>query len=165
MLHLNNNTSCSIFSNKKFINIKTRSGWGIFIDDPKGLDVYLAPDIDETELGSNVLAALQKSRLVRPSEDPSLFNSAEVQARYIAWIEKMLQEYQYKSKIALFKGMLNCGVSIVQNEVVIKPMKRERGDGFGSTLRAEKDYVLLPLSSKVNDIGAGVRLALSRCSG
>ncbi|KDR88522.1 hypothetical protein L905_16000 [Agrobacterium sp. TS43] len=157
--------ACGVFMNQRFIAVNTMSGWRLLIADPKGLRCRLPPDTSDFEIGSVVLSALAKSRLVHPDEDIELSKNSKIEERYVAWVADLMQTYGYKTKSALFKGMLHCDVEVKAGEMTIRPTKRERGDGFGPTLRREKDYVHLSADSSPEEVGAGVRLALSRSIG
>jgi CDI immunity protein len=157
--------ACAIYMNNKFIAVHTMSGWGMFMADPQGLRCRLAPDVSDSELGSTVLLALAKSRMVHPNDDPDLSSNQNIEERYHIWLADLMQSYGYKTKSALFKGMKLCNLEVKNGQMTFRPTKRERGDGFGSTLRREKDHVHLPAQSSPEEVGAAVRLALSRSIG
>lgn len=157
--------ACAVYMNKKFIEVETMSGWGSLRADPQGIRRRFSPEVSDLELGSAVLLALEKSRIVHPHVDPDLFDNEKGAERYFAWVAELMQSYGYRSKSDLFKGMRLCNLEIRVGQMTIRPTKRERGDGFGPTLRREKDYVILPADSSPEEVGAGVRLALSRSLG
>lgn len=155
--------ACGVYATRKLIAVNTMSGWGSLHGDDKGIRCLLAPDATDTELGEAVLLALSKSRIIHPDLDPDLFSNSKGAERYYAWVEDLMQTYGYRTKSALFREMLHPDIEVRNGQMTVSPTKRQRGDGFGPTLHRERDYVHLPADSSPDEVGAAVRLALSRC--
>jgi len=141
------------------------SGWGSLRADYAGLHFVLSPDASDIELGDAVLLALSKSRFVHPDSDPELFDNIRVAERYNTWITDLMNAFGYRTKTNMFKGMKSPDVEVRNGQITIIPTKRERGEGFGPTLRGEKDHVHLPANSSPEEVGAAIRLGLERCIG
>lgn len=157
--------TCHVFWNKKIIAVETMSGDGLLLSDFRAGEKRFCPDVENQMLGEAVVEALAKSRHVSREEDPELWDNEKLDARYRAWIEDIMETYAFRTKTAMFKGMVLCHVEYLGNDIVMKPRKRTRGDGFEATLRREKDYVIIPKDSSHEDIGANLRIALDRCIG
>ena len=154
---------CGVYANSKFTSIETVSGYGIGFGDHRGVETRLDPDADKQALGEAVLSALAKSCFILPTEDPDLFDMAKARVRYDKWVAEVMTAYGYRTRGTLFKGMLHCSVDVIEGQMTISPSKRLRGEGFGPTLRGKQDHVHLPANSTPEEIGAALRLALSRC--
>ena len=77
----------------------------------------------------------------------------------------LMDKYDYKTKSALFKNMRKCGVHLVNNTITIRPSFHEKLEAWSGDRFNETDYVVLCADSTTFEIGAGLRLALSRCKG
>ncbi len=149
--------------NKDFINIGTFSGYGLRTRDPDGEQLLLSINVSNEELGQAALLALSKSRKIAESEIATFFDRDNVSKRYDNWVANLMDKYGYKTKRALFKNMMRCSLEIRDGFLTISPMYHEKleawsGDGF-----TEIDNVVLPVNSSQEEIGAGLRLAFSRC--
>ena len=132
---MTNEKYAAIGCNEKFLEIVTRSFTGGLSGDPKGEDIYLEPLSDCRVIGDAVLKALAKSRdlsiceedrqqyidkkmtyddLLKKYPDQEMFEIAACMERYKEWVQRVMKEYKYKTKKALFQNMQH--VSVEQNE-------------------------------------------------
>lgn len=159
--------------NSKFICVQTYSGYRSVRADPDGTQFILSPDVSDEELGAAVIAALSVSRFVlaEPREgvwvhpdasfDKNLYDRSLIEQRYEAWVASLMERYSYKSRRALFKGMKSCNIESKLGFLEISPSVHEKIEGWRG-MPAE-ECVVLPSDSLNVVVGAGVRLALSRC--
>ena len=77
----------------------------------------------------------------------------------------MMQRFKYKTKSAMFKKMRNCSVTRHKGILTIEHSNHYRMDGWDGTGINKNDYIILPDTSTPEEIGAGLRLAFSRCRG
>jgi len=61
--------------------------------------------------------------------------------------------------------MKSCGIELDGNIIIIRPSYHEKLEAWGGNGFTEKDYVKIPVDSSLAEIGAGLRLAFSRCTG
>lgn len=148
--------------NQDFINISTFSGCGIRTLDPDGANLCLSKDASNEELGQAALLALSKSRKIKESED-SYFDFNNISQRYNNWVANLMDKYGYKTKRALFKKMMQCSIEIRNGVLTISPSYHDQLEGWGEDGFTESDKVILPINSSPEEIGAGLRLAFSRC--
>lgn len=151
------------YKNQDFINIGTFSGYGLRAGDPDGEQLLLSKNISNEELGQAALLALSKSRIIDESEAATFFDRDNIRKRYDNWVANLMDKYSYKTKRALFKNMMRCRLEIRDGFLTISPSYHEKlqawsGDGF-----TKSDDVVLPIDSSAEEIGAGLRLAFSRC--
>lgn len=150
-------------NNGDFISVEAYSGYLMALADPQATEFLLNPEASDEELGRVTLEALKQSRFLSLEEATELrVNASE---SYKNWVAKLMAQYGYKTKRALFKTMKNCDI-VVHGEIIkIEPTfheKLEAWDGEGFT---EEDYVKVPVDASPEDIGAALRLAFSRCTG
>ena len=152
-----------IYKNQDFIEVKTFSGNGITTSDPDGIRKLLPLDVSDEELGQVTLLALSKSRIIDVSEIGTFFNIDNVMKRYDAWVADLMAKYNYKTKRALFKNMMKCSVEIRDGRLTISPSCHEKLEAWSGEGISDDDDVVLSVNSTTEEIGAGLRLAFSRC--
>ena len=150
------------YENQDFINISTFSYCGIRTRDPDGENLLLSKNASNEELGQAALLALSKSRKIEQSEIATFFDRDNVNQRYNNWVANLMDKYGYKTKRALFKKMMQCSIEIRDGVLTISPSIHEKLEGWGGGL-PKSDDVVLPINSSPEEIGAGLRLAFSRC--
>ena len=178
---------CSFKCNEKFLEIRTCSDAGWIQQDPKGEDIYLEPLADCRIIGDAVLKALAKSRDLSISEEDrqalidkkvtrqwirdkypesALFAVAACMERYKEWVQRVMKEYKYKTKKALFQNMQS--VSVEQDNDCIEFSSLYHltidswGDPDGKTPSIE---FKIPTNSTPEIIGAAVKYAIGNCRG
>ena len=152
-----------ISKNQDFIIVVTYSGYRRTTRDPYGVQTILPLDVSDEELGQATLLALSKSRILDVSEIATFFNIDNVMKRYDAWVADLMAKYNYKTKRALFKNMMQCTVEISDGRLTISPSCHEKLEGWGDKGLTQDDDVVLSVNSTTEEIGAGLRLAFSRC--
>lgn len=160
--------------NNELIYVKTYSGYRSSRADPKGVEHFTSPDIGDPELGAALLDALAHSRFVLPEPrqgvwthpdatfDMDLYDYNLTNQRYGQWVLRVVDSYGYKTKRALFKEMKKCSIESKNDEITIRPSHHEKlevWDGISAD-----DYVVISSDSSPSNVGAALRLALSRCT-
>lgn len=154
------------FSTNEFLVIETYSGLGMTGRDPLYPSHLLLPHIDDKSLGEEILQALFDSRtLTELADRVEFFDLEKGKEQYAGWIAMLMEKYGYKNKRALFKNMKKCGIHLANNVITIRPSFHEKLEAWSGSKISEADYVVLPADSSPSEIGAGLRLALSRCKG
>lgn len=151
----------SLKANEKALIIQTLSGLGMV-----GIDHLYPPrilplDADNKVLGTIVLQELAKSRtLTNEAERIDFFDFKKEDRRYTNWLAHVCEKLGYKTKRDLFKNMMNCTVWLNNGKIKISPsrhVKLEAWDGISA------ESVILSLDNTAEEIGTGLRIALSRC--
>lgn len=156
----------NVFTTHDFLSVETYSGLGRTGRDPLFPCHLLTPDVDDGRLGEVLLKALSDSRTLTDLADRiEFFNLEKGKEQYAAWIEILMVKYGYKTKRALFKDMKNCGVHLVNGVITISPTYHEKLEAWGRTRGDGIEDVILSIDCSPAEIGAGLRLALSRCKG
>ena len=156
----------SVYYTKEFLCIDTYSGLGRAGRDPLFSSHLLQPDASEQDIGDAILQALSDSRTLNVLEDRvTFFDLEKGKEQYAAWIAMLMNQYGYKTKRALFKDMKNCGIHLVNNIITISPTRHEKLEAWGRTKGDGIEDVILTMDNSLAEIGAGLRLALSRCKG
>lgn len=150
-------------ANTKGIIIQTRSGLRMTM-----IDHLCPPDIfnhsvDNEMLGNSILKALSNSRtfIYDSPECKDFFDLEKRKQRYDDWVAGLCEKLGYKTKRALFKKMKSCSIWLNNGRIKMSPsrqVKLEAWDGISGV-----EDVVLSLDNSPEEIGAGLRLALSRC--
>lgn len=154
----------SVRDNGKFILIDTWSGLTGGSLDPKGGHYVIPVEASGECLATTLLDALSCSRVGTYEDYPDFYDIDREQRRkdYVAWIESSMQRCGYKTKRALFKNMKSCHVERHKGSTMnILPSVHDSLEGW-APLPGDQT-VVIPWDSSPTDIGAAVRLALSRC--
>lgn len=169
----------NIEANEKFFCIETCSGYaGASMRDTKGKRHLLSHDADDSQLGEALIDALAHSRFVLPERrtdvwthpeaeyDAELYDhrSSQKAEQYKAWIKELLVRYGYKSQRAMFRKMNNCRATQYGSKIHIAPSHHETSGGWSGDGFTEADTVVVSENSSTTEIGAAIRLALSRCT-
>ncbi|EHL4433064.1 CdiI family contact-dependent growth inhibition immunity protein [Salmonella enterica] len=156
----------NVFVTNEFWDVETYSGLGMTGRDPLFPSRLLLTDVDDEILGAEILRALSNSRTLTELADRiEFFNLEKAKEQYAVWIAMLMDKYGYKNKRALFKNMKKCGVHLVNNIITIRPSFHEKLEAWSGDRISETDNVVLTVDSTPAEIGAGLRLALSRCKG
>lgn len=164
MNFIQNQAYCtSIYMTDKFICINTSSGYGLLTMDPNFPSIALSLDCSDQTLGEKLLLALQQSNTLINNEDYDvLFNPKNVKEKWNNWLNQLKLDYQYRSKRHLLSNMLNCSVFLLNNQLSINPSHHSKWEGWDGL--DDSQDVILSLDNSTKEIGAGLRLALSRCT-
>lgn len=162
----------AVVCNADFICVETWSGYRGGTDrDPKGKQHLLSPDASDLALGEAVQDALAHSRWVLPSRREGVtypegvefdMSACDFKVNYPAWMSALMERYGYKSKRALFKDMKSVSIESKDGVLTLTPShhaKLEAWEGIG-----EGAKVVIPVASPPEEMGAALRLALSRCT-
>ncbi|MBG5929406.1 contact-dependent growth inhibition system immunity protein [Providencia rettgeri] len=145
----------------KFICINTRSGNGILTTDTSYSPILLPLDCSNYKLGEELIKALECSNTQLCNEEyDKLFKN--VKENWNSRLEVLKSTYSYRSKRQLLANMLNCSVYLLNNKLTIQPTHHSKWEGWEGV--DESKHVILSLDNTFDEIGSGVRLALSRCT-
>ena len=156
------NLYADIYFNNDYYIIVTISGCYIhFMDFKNGYNI-LSNDITNTKLGYYAKISLINSRKIESNsqEFHEMYNDKK---SYPEWIKKIIKEYGYKNKTALFENMNLCGLSIVDNEIIIRPQNHLRMDHWVG--EGIPDSAIITLKTNCSDevLGASIKEAFTRC--
>lgn len=152
------------YCTNKFLLIETQSGLGRTSSDPLFPPHLLLPDADDQCTGEAILQALSDSRTLDDLEDRVVFfDLKKGKEKYANWVAMLMDKYGYKTKRALFKDMNHCIIHYVNDVITISPMRHEKLEAWEGLDQSEN--IILSLDNPPAEIGAGLRLALSRCKG
>lgn len=156
----------SVYCTTDFLSIETYSGLGRVRADPLFPPYLLPPDANDETIGEIVLQALSDSRTLSNLEERiAFFDIEKSKAQYAAWVAMLMEKYGYKTKKSLFIKMKSCGIHCVNSKITISPTRHEKREAWGGSGIKDSDSVILSIDNTPVEIGAGLRLALSRCKG
>lgn len=159
----NQHYSASIAITDKFICLNTRSGYGLLAEDPNFPSILLPTDCPNDVLGEKLIQALANSNTqLNNKQYEQLFNPKSLKEEWKIWLEMLKNQYGYRSKRQLLTKLLNCSAYLINKKITIKPSHHEKWEGWSGL--DESKHVILSLGHSTEEIGAGLRLALSRCT-
>ena len=163
--------------NSDFICVETYSGYRSITRDSKGTQHLLTFESSDEALGFAVSDAMEHSRFVLPARrddvwqhpdaefDLGLYDYKQIEVEYAVWVKKLMERYGYKTKKMLFKDMKNVSIEKKSGVITFKPSHHEKLEGWGREKDNGIEDVVIPADSTPAEIGAALRLALSRCTG
>lgn len=95
------------------------------------------------------------------AEDKDFFDPVKRRQRYDDWVAHLCEQLGYKTKRALFKNMMSCSIWLNNGRIEISPSRHVKLDAWDGMKDVED--VIVSLDNTPAEIGAGLRLALSRC--
>jgi hypothetical protein len=130
-------------------------------DDPDSSQHLLPLDANDEALGLAVQDALAHSRLLTMEEIAVFFNLVHSKASYDAWVADLMARYDYKTRRALFKRMLSCGVRLHEGVITFAPSRKDRLEAWEGL--SKEANVVIAADCSPAEIGAALRRAMSRC--
>ena len=150
------------YANEEALIVQTCSGLGLTAIDHLYLPHILPLDTDNETLGTTVLHALANSRtfVYDSPEDQDFFDTEKFRQRYEDWVAKLCGNLGYKTRRALFKNMMSVDIWLHNSRLKISPSRHVKLEAWDAI---DADDVILSLDNSPEEIGAGLKLALSRC--
>ena len=147
--------------NERALIIQTWSGFGRYAPDHLYPPHILPLDTDNETLGTTVLQALANSRtLDNEAERIDFLKQESFKPRYEDWIANLCENLGYKTRRALFKNMMSVDIWLHNGCLKISPSRHVKLEAWDAI---DADNVILSLDNSPEEIGAGLKLALSRC--
>jgi len=152
-------------SNNDFIFIQTYSGFFNFLPDPDGKKFFLDQAVSDNDLGCAITESVLACRQVDPNSDPDFFHvRGRVIPQYEDWVSEVMAKYGYKNRKLMFKNMNSCYVDMVEEGfLIMKPSYHEKIEAWSGKGITEADYVKVPFPAPPENIGAALRVCISRC--
>jgi len=148
-------------ANERALIIQTWSGFGRYAPDHLYPSHILPLDTDNETLGTTVLQALANSRtLDNEVERIDFLKQESFKPRYEDWVANLCGNLGYKTRRALFKNMMSGDIWLHNGCLKISPSRHVKLEAWDAI---DADDVILSLDNSPEEIGAGLRLALSRC--
>ena len=148
-------------ANERALIIQTWSGFGRYAPDHLYPPHILPLDTDNGTLGTTVLQALANSRtLDNEAERIDFLKQESFKPRYEDWVANLCGNLGYKTRRALFKNMMSGDIWLHNGCLKISPSHHVKLEAWDAI---DADDVILSLDNSPEEIGAGLKLALSRC--
>ena len=115
----------SLYANEKAFIVQTESGFRLLMLDTLFPPHILFPDVDNNLLGQAVFQALKNSRTFEygSKEYKNFFDPVQRVQRYNQWVDHIRETLGYKTKSALFRRMMMCGITMNSKEIIISPQQ------------------------------------------
>ena len=148
-------------ANERALIIQTWSGFGRYAPDHLYPPHILPLDTDNGTLGTTVLQALANSRtLDNEAERIDFLKQESFKLRYEDWVANLCGNLGYKTRRALFQNMMSVDIWLHNGCLKISPSRHVKLEAWDAI---DADDVILSLDNSPEEIGAGLKLALSRC--
>ena len=149
------------YANEEALIVQTCSGLGLTAIDHLYPPHILPLDTDNGTLGTTVLQALANSRtLDNEAERIDFLKQESFKPRYEDWVANLCGNLGYKTRRALFKNMMSVDIWLHNGRLKISPSRHVKLEAWDAI---DADDVILSLDNSPEEIGAGLRLVLSRC--
>ena len=148
-----------ITQTEAFVAIQPLSGLRLFRPEDGSVPEFLPVDCPCGELGSALLAALQRCRRVSP-DDRDFYNKTKYAQSYLASESEFLRRTGKRSKTDAYKNAVWCRVRRSDGQIAISP-SRAIGRGKWKPLPGA-DRVSIAETTDPEAIGAAVLLAIER---
>ena len=155
----------SAFANERALIVVSEVGHRATVMDSSVPPHTLSSNASDDEMGQALGAALGSSRFLSAHEAKLFLNLDRVKKDYEAWVSMLLTRYGYASRKDLFKGMLNCAVESVGELIEIRPTVHEKLEAWSGEDIDESLYIHIPSNADASTLGAGLKLAFTRCKG
>lgn len=159
----------TVFEKRPWANIIARSGYRATFDHADAYCDFIPFPLTDESVGRSVVKALSASQFhdprISPPESLSSFGDyAKVIERYKRWTGFVKSRYPGLSSRMVFRGMKCCNVTfnVQDNVIVIEHTFQQKTDEWVHPQEGA-DVVSVSYNSAPEEIGAAVRLALSRC--
>lgn len=153
------------FYNGDFFLIATQSTGMFTYGEPNAPLHYLPPDANDAQLGQTLRIALKASKQVAIEEFQKIWKSGILKNNEIEREARMMQEYGYKTKRAMYKHMVTCSVEVADGQIEISPSHSDRKGGHSRNANDEIENVRLPDTASDAELGAALREGFKRCTG
>lgn len=152
-----------VYFNDDFIQITTFSQGMLDYAEPDVPPHYLTPDMDNARLGHTLRLALAASKKVSTEEFQKIFHSGVIQSLNKDRVARVMKQYGYKTKRAMYSNLGNCSISIADNQIKIQPMHHKSLDGY-SAMTDGPQPLYIPETATDAELGAALRESFKRCT-
>jgi len=158
----NHTPLASLICTSRFLDVTAYSGYRGYRLDRTAFGRTFANDVGHDEVGAAVKQALSSSRLIDYSEIKAFFEPKAMEKSYTDWVNELIARFCYKSRGAMHQDMRRCNAELRGATIHFFPTRRDRSEGF-SNIGEDALDVMVPIEVPDSEVGAAVRLALSRC--
>ena len=153
--------------NNELIFISTRIHYRVsVVRRDTGVHSVLPINCPDVELGNAVRSSLSESRMINIETERHLLSFPEVGKMYEEWVARTVDERSYTDRKALFKDMLAIDIDQTSEALTLQPLVHEALEGWGlpdKGTRPDPEKVVVELGITDAELGAAIRLAMSRC--
>jgi len=152
----------SAYKNKEFFAFATMTGRGLLMSDPRVPTQVLTLDSSPELIGEVLRSQLSQSTVLSNQEFAAIFNSGAVQEKGKLWDEAMCKQLGYNSRRSLYRHMLQCNVTQLDDRLTFEPTCHDRLDGWKGVQGV--DSVVIRSDSSPTEVAAALSEAFSRCT-
>ncbi|MGD0189593.1 MAG: contact-dependent growth inhibition system immunity protein [Rhizomicrobium sp.] len=154
-------STATIYKSDKFISIESLFGASaLMYREDKRTITYLEHTVSDEVLGQALLAALERSRFVHPSEK-AFYDPERATRVYRDWQNGFAAHHGSRSVRDAFKNVDWCQAKVIDGKIYMQPHRRHSPGSWRSL--PENQTVIIPVTDNAAAVGAALRSALDRC--
>ena len=148
--------------NKKFILIRSLSGYRMSGVDFEKNQFFLEHKTDDLILGEYLFEAIENSRFLSCDENEKRRQNHESNTNL--WLKNAMKNQGYKTKGDMFKPMLHCSVEKTEKGYLFGPTHQRALTAWEYDDETEANKFTIPLTATAAEMGAALRRCLSLCT-
>lgn len=125
--------------------------------------IKLSTNVKNKILGESIQIALNAGKNIPPENVKNILFSPELDSLMTERVKKLMAEFGYKSKKALFKHMRKVSITYINDTYKISPSHQD-GLDYSFTGLSKADEIILPNDATDEELGQAVRLAYEKCT-
>lgn len=151
-----------VFATRNGVEIATYSRYGLSVKDTTITPMTFPPNASDKHLGQALQQALTQSRFLSYEEAAELLVQAPQAQK--DWISERQAQWGYSTRRGLLARMNCCFVTQSDHQILLKPSHHEKLETWNEASLPETQTVTMPINALPTELGASLRLALSRCT-
>jgi hypothetical protein len=145
----------------EFVDIAACAKYGLSIADRSLCWFQLSEPVRDEDLGISVGECLAKS--TTPSPEVFRLARAGVSGNYERWVRETMSKFGLDRR-KLFIRMQSVSAICIGGIITFEPSHHHKLESWSGDGLTDADHVHIPITRPAYEIGAALRLALSRCS-
>ncbi|MBU3121744.1 CdiI family contact-dependent growth inhibition immunity protein [Acinetobacter soli] len=152
----------TVYFNNKYIEVISWNYGGMSVFNINFIPLIFEIEIDNHILGEAIRKALSAGSNIPPEGIKEFLFSSELADFMKERNKKIMENFGYKSKKALFKNMRSVDIEL-DSKVNISPSHQD-GLDYSFTGLSKDDEIILPNDATNEELGKAVRLAYEKCT-
>jgi CDI immunity protein len=151
-----------VFETRNGLEIATYSRYGLSVKDSTVAPLTFPSATSDEVLGQALQQALAHSRFLEYEAAAALLVKAPQAQK--DWVAARQAQWGYPTKRGLLAKMRCCFVTRSGNQILLKPSHHEKLETWNEASLPDVQTVVVSAHATTAELGAGLRLALSRCT-
>lgn len=153
----------NVYFNSQYIEVTSWNDGGCWLLNLDFEPIKLSTNVKNKILGESIQIALNAGKNIPPENVKNILFSPELNSLMTERDKKLMAEFGYKSKKALFKHMRKVSITYINDTYKISPSHQD-GLDYSFTGLSKADEIILPNDATDEELGQAVRLAYEKCT-